>query len=145
MGVTAIRRIRNESRSRFEIQTLESGRPITIYQTASSPVDIWIPWATTEDQWDGHRIMAAAYRRYTDGTRVYWRRYAIWQGIQDDRVDRVRCTYGEPTVVNGALVREAPFPQYANPGPVIPGVSRVNGGRVLYVRADLSIELATNL
>lgn len=106
-------------------------------------MDIWIPWATTEGQWDDHKIIAGVF--LPGGSRVYWRRYAIWQGVQDDGLDRVRCTFGEAKVVNGVIVKGPPNAEYANPGPEIPGVSRVNGDRVLYVRADLSIELTTNL
>jgi hypothetical protein len=150
MGVTAIKRIRNESQCRFGISSTEgweAGAYTYFGPRSSRSVDIWIPWATTEDEWENHRLRALAYGKRADGTTVLLRSYAIWQGVQVDRVDRVRCTYAEATRAADGSVRYAASDTapYANPGAFIPGVSRVNGDRVLYVHPDLSIELTTNL
>src|SRR4051812_593043 len=105
MGVTAIKRIRNESKCRFGIMSTEGRNafswtyisPPSSRSISSLSVDIWIPWATTEEEWENHRLWALAYGKRADGTSARVRSYAIWQGVQVDRLDRVRCTYGEST------------------------------------------------
>jgi hypothetical protein len=116
MGVTAIKRIINESSSNSVVINLENGNRVAVGAGSSMPCDIWIPWcASGEDFQHNHLIRV-------EGTNI--RTHRIWQAQHSDG-DYVRATTGD---------------NYVRPGTRINGHSKVNGDRVLVIRSG-TVEL----
>lgn len=116
MGVTAIKRIINESSSDSVVINLENGNRVAIGPGGSMPCDIWIPWcASVEDFQHNHFIRIEGANLQT---------HRIWQARHSDG-DFVRATTGS---------------NYAIPGFRINGHSKVDGDRVLVIRTSV-IEL----
>jgi len=105
MGVTAIKRIHNDSPSWVTVNVWDGGARPEVQlapggnRRVSLKVDIWIPWANDENEFDEHSISVrlTAWRpeapRPSSPFKDYgsWT-YAIWQGRQNGVDDRVRYT-----------------------------------------------------
>lgn len=111
MGVTAIKRIDNESRWEIWVNNSESqGDNRRLPPGTFADSDMWIPWCTRQGEFDAHHITVTGGRTW----------YAIWQSWKHDG-DRVRCSVGD---------------KYYEPGDWIEGESEVNGDRRLVLWDD---------
>lgn len=83
MGITAIKRVVNNSRFTVEIANLENPNKFrnggTVNPNSSLAVDIWIPWAATMAEFRNHHIIVEAKQ----GTRLV-RRFEIHQRADVD-------------------------------------------------------------
>jgi hypothetical protein len=129
MGVTAIKRIFNESTSSSVVITnLENpgkaGNRVSL-GSSSTPAgfancDMWIPWCTSgEDFTHNHYIKVEVYglaTRTSPPSVIVT--YRIWQAAHSD----------------GDFVRVSTGPNYVDPGEHIRGISEVNGDRALFIK-----------
>lgn len=116
MGVTAIKRIINESSSDSVVINFENGNRVEVGAGSSMPCDIWIPWCASVGDFQHNHFIKI------EGTNLQTHR--IWQARHSDG-DFVRATMG---------------PNYVSPGTPINGHSKVDGDRVLVIRTSV-IEL----
>lgn len=136
MGVTAIKKIVNESSSPTVVITnLENpGKPgnrvslgSRTSHEGSKECDMWIPWCTSgEDFRSNHYIKVEVYGRATrNNPPQVVAKYHIWQASHHGYGDYVRVATG---------------PNYVIPGDRIRGYSEVNNDRVLIIK-DGYVEL----
>jgi hypothetical protein len=116
MGVTAIKRIINESSSNSVVINLENGNRVAVGAGGSMACDIWIPWCASVGDFQHNHFIRV------EGTSLPTHR--IWQAHHSD----------------GDFVRATTGPNYVIPGTHINGHSKVNGDRVLVIRSS-AIEL----
>jgi hypothetical protein len=110
MGVTAIKRIVNQTGDTVHLTNHENpGTNKTIDPRATVACDVWIPWCTSQADFDHNHYLTVAA-----GSRTTW----MWQSSE----------------ASGDRVRVSPVGMFqANQTP-IDGDASVNGNRTLYIR-----------
>jgi hypothetical protein len=120
MGVTAIKKIVNNTDRHVFIQCLENpgkgGNSASVRPGQSATCNMWIPWCIGSDQWKHHHIWLS-WMIYINGvpaslsTKFYW----IWQ--------------------NGDFVRASTDGKWKSAYAQIPGECGVNGDRIVIVES----------
>lgn len=118
MGVTAIKQIVNQTNGTADITNYENTRTNqTVPAGASVACDIWIPWCTSQADFEHNH-----YLKVVAGLRTTW----VWQN-KDHSGDQVRAS------------PEGRFQINQTP---IEGDSGVDGNRILYIRGSGLLEMA---
>lgn len=116
MGVTAIKRLVNETNRTIRMQCLENrgwdSNNAYALPGKSDTCNMWIPWCIGSDQWWKHHIWLAW--TLAPGTPQY-KFFYIWQ--------------------NGDFVRSTTDHRWKSADHRIPGESGVNGDRILVVKS----------
>lgn len=114
MGVTAVKRLKNSSSSVVRLINRENpntkGNDIAVSPGEELEVDMWVPWATSANEFETHRL-----ELYRDGAT-----YSIWQANRDD----------------GDFVRFSSDGAWADPGAHVHGFADVDGDRAIVVLDD---------
>lgn len=120
MGVTAIKHITNNSPQTVFIHNHENpSNSVTINPNSTATIDIWIPWCTSQSDWQWNHYLSVELPN-TSRT-LYW----IWQ--QDN------------------FVRYSTDGQFHDQGTHVPGVAQIDADRLLTINSDSSIVFTPDL
>ena len=117
MGVTAIKSLANFTKGEVLIRDLENGSSRVIGARTARGFDYWIPWCRSQNEFGVHHIEIEVPKGQ--------RKFYIWQSADQD----------------GDYVRFSTDGQYHASGTRVPGVSTVNGNRLIVIREDGSFNV----
>ena len=123
MGVTAFRQVNNNSTHTITVINHENtSNTVVVKPNTSVGIEMWIPWCVSNGDFKwGHHIDVAT-TAYNTGIPINHGLYSIWQ--KDNQV-----CYSTDL-------------QFHDPGTSIPGVTAINGDRLLTINADLTINVS---
>jgi len=114
MGITAIKHITNNSSQAVFIHNHENpSNSVTINPNSTATIDIWIPWCTSQSDWQWNHYLSV--EQPNASSTLCW----IWQ--QDN------------------FVRYSTDGQFHDQGTHVPGVAQIDADRLLTINPDNSI------
>src|SRR6266849_3709901 len=120
MGITAIKHITNNSSQPVYIHNHENpSNSVTINPNNTATIDIWIPWCTSQSDWQWNHYLSV--EQPNAPRTLCW----IWQ--QDN------------------FVRYSTDGQFHDQGTYVPGVAQIDADRLLTINPDNSITFMPDL
>ncbi len=126
MGITAFKALYNMSDAWVYLTNLENARsyycpPARPGQTTRTSLDEWIPWCTSQQDFDNLHYIEMCMKLPNGTSRCY----VIWQGNESD----------------GDFVRYSDDGYYHKKAHPVPGVYQIDGDRIIIVKGDYFFEV----